>query len=119
MEEIKIILTGFSNDDLMSIAETLTSLNDSFTIGQIFTNDSDKNDIHSCYINNQELELICKNSAYLTLLKEGDFTHGISMDEFYNCNLFVMQVDEFNNISPNILSNNNILVVWFDTKYSD
>lgn len=119
MEEIKIMLIGFDIDAMMTIAETLNSIDDNLSIAKSFTNDPDANDIHKYYVNNQEIELICKNSAYLTLLKKDSYTYGISMDEFYNSSIFVLDIDEFNNISASILSNNNILVVWFDSKYSN
>jgi hypothetical protein len=55
-----------------------------------------------------------KNNAMLYCLSESEKSIGISMDEYYNTDIFCMSVEAFNNISESLLVN--ILVIWIDSK---
>ena len=44
-------------------------------------------------------------------------SYGVTIDEFYNSDIVVLDTLNFNTISDKILNNNDILIVWIDTKF--
>ena len=64
-----------------------------------------------------DMVIAYKNNAMLYCLSEAEKSIGISLDDYYNNDIFCMSVEAFNNISESLLMN--ILVVWIDSKSSN
>lgn len=66
------------------------------------------------YFDVNDMVIAFKNNAMLYCVTESENSMGISLDDFYNTDIFCMSVEAFNNISESLLLN--ILVIWIDSK---
>ena len=120
----KIFITGPHNSDKMNLARKLIEYNDSLSIGERFTNDMDykdkENEDYIYFLSTQSIDLTYKNNFMLFVNTNNFISTGITMDNYYNSDVFVMEMDEFNNISNNVfkLESTDIIVVWLDANYS-
>ena len=67
----------------------------------------------------KSIDLTYKNNFMLFVNTNNYISTVITMDTYYNSDIFVMEIDEFNNISDNIFKSesNDIIVVWIDSNY--
>lgn len=120
----KILIVGSSSIDKMKIAEHLVEYDDSLSIAFAFTSDinykqmkKDNNNLHIYYNDNEHINLDYKNNSLLYIHSSETESYGVTIDEFYNTDIVVIDTLNFNTISDKILNNNNILIVWIDTKF--
>lgn len=120
---MKIFITGPSNIDKLSIAKKLVEINDDLSIGSHFTNDIKYRDVtddeYVYYLSTQDVDLTYKNNFVLFVNTDNYISSGITMDSYYNNDVFTMSMCEFNNIS-NVIFNSestDIITVWLDTVY--
>ena len=115
-QECKIIIVSLPDIDKLSLAQRLVELNDSLSIGETFTtNVNDYNQgLYSQYINIETLVLSYKNNALFSVKTHEGISTGITIDEYYNNSIFMIDIDEFNMISDSNLGNN-IIIVWIDS----
>ena len=120
----KILIVGSSTIDKMKIAERLTEYDDSLKIAYTFTSDlnyqqmkKDNNNMHIYYNDNENINLDYKNNSLLYIYSSETSSYGVTIDEFYNSDIVVLDTLNFNTISDKILNNNDILIVWIDTKF--
>lgn len=122
MEKIFIITT--SKDKLKTaydIANYISSKYD-LDVAKTFTSNLD---IDICktvpeyftYFDVNDMIIAFKNNAMLYCLSEAEKSIGISLDEYYNNDIFCMTVEAFNNISESLLMN--MIVIWIDSKVSN
>ena len=108
--------------DKLTIAKALVERDDDLSIGSRFTNDNHYKNIvddeYIYYLSTQDIDLTYKNNFVLFVNTDKYISSGISMDAFYNNEIFCMSLCEFNNISDSIFNNqsNDIIVIWLDTK---
>jgi len=120
----KIFITGPSNIDKLSFAKKIVERDDDLSIGMHFTNDKDyegiTDDNYIYYLSTQDINLTYKNNFVLFVNIEDYVSSGITMDTFYNNDIFTMSLCEFNNISDVIFKNehNDIIVIWIDSNYT-
>lgn len=118
----KIFITGPHNIDKMSIAKELASMDDDLSIAKRFTNNHEYDNVNDEYIyfmSTQDIDLTYKNNFILFANTDNYISSGITMDSFYNDDIFVMSLDEFNNISDMIFkSSQDIIVIWIDGNYN-
>lgn len=120
---MKIFITGPSNIDKLSIAKRLVEINDDLSIGSHFTNDIQYRDVtddeYIYYLSTQDVDLTYKNNFVLFVNTDNYVSSGITMDSYYNNDVFTMSMCEFNNISNVIFNNENtdIITIWLDTVY--
>ena len=114
MQKFFIITTDPNNSDKYKLAEYLSGKYD-LDIAYSFTTDEDISNYKVQY-SIDEIVLAYRNNALLSCLSDtkNNIHQGITMDEFYNKNLFCMSMKEFANISESLL--NNCLVLWLDQK---
>ena len=118
----KIFITGPKNIDKLSLAKKIVERDDDLTIASRFTNDLQYKDVaddmYLYYLSTQDIDLTYKNNFVLFVNTDKYISSGITMDVFYNSDIFCMSMCEFNNISESIFNNesNDILVIWLDTK---
>lgn len=65
----------------------------------------------------EDIILSFKNNALLYCYVKDDITYGITIDEFYNKDIFCIPLEGFINIADNKL--NNSIIIWIDSKYSN
>ena len=120
----KIFITGPHTIDKLSIAKGLIEYNDNLSIGERFTNDIEykdsENDKYIYYLSTQSIDLTYKNNFMLFVNTNNYISTGITMDSYYNSDIFVMEMEEFNNISDNIFKSEStdIIVIWIDSNYN-
>ena len=123
MGDKKIFIVGSDNIDKLSLADTLIEKNDDLSIGSHFTNDKEYegsvNDNYIYYLSTQDIDLTYKNNFILFINTNNYISEGITLDTFYNNDIFIMSPQDFNNISGNIFKESyDILIVWLYTNYS-
>ena len=117
----KIFITGPHSIDKLKIAKLLVEKDDSLSICKKFTSDSSYKDITSedyiYYLESQEIDLAYKNNVILFVNTENYISTGVSMDNYYNSDICVLSIKDFNNISNTVFQSklNDILVIWIDS----
>jgi len=112
MQKFFIITTDPNNSDKYKLAEYLSGKYD-LDIAYSFTTDDDISNYKVQY-SIDEIVLAYRNNALLSCLSDtkNNIHQGITMDEFYNKNLFCMSMKEFANISESLLCN--CIIIWLD-----
>lgn len=117
---LKIFVTGDSSIDKLDIAKKIIKKNDDLSIAPKFTNDishKDKiGDDYIYYMDSVDVDLSYKNNAFLYAKTENYITTGITLDSFYNNDVFPISIYEFNTIADCILYSYDSLIIWVDTK---
>jgi len=116
----KILIVGSHyNIDKAKYASNIVAINDNMTISQYITNNKELVEQNGNYkfISTDDIEISLKNNSFMFLLTKDNALKGITLDMLYNNDIFILNIDEFNNIPENILGHNDILVIWLDTKY--
>lgn len=120
---MKIIITGLEEINKLQLAKHLVSINDEFSIASSFSTD-DKynkdiiNDKYIYYLNPLDVNLGFKNNSFLFVSTKNFISNGMIIDEYYNNNIIICNIENFNNISNKIFnSTEDILVIWLDTKF--
>lgn len=117
---LKIFIVGDESIDKLEIAKRLCEKNDDLSIAPKFTSDLSFKDInyndHLYYMDNTEVDLSYKNNAFLCINTHGYISTGITLDSFYNNDVFYLDINEFNSISDYILYSHDSLVIWVDSK---
>jgi len=118
---IKFLIVGENSIDKTKIVNLLMTNKDMFNVANYFsTNIEDSNKEYFYYLSNEELHICYKNNAILLVKTKLSDSIGITLDSFYENNLIFMNTEDFNNISNKIfLSNNELIVIWLDTKNHD
>ena len=116
----KIFITGSNKIDKLEYAKRIVSRNDDLSISQSFTNDEKYKDSvtddYIYYLDLKDIDLSYKNNAFLFINAKDNIYTGITFDSFYNEDIFCLDIKEFNSIPDYIFSQNDILVIWLDTK---
>lgn len=110
MQKIFIITSNNNSNDNYKLAEYISETY-GLDIANNFTTMEPAR--HFVKFSSDEVVLAYKNNALLYSFSKEDNHIGITMDEFYNKDVFCMNIDGFNNIAENRLEN--VLVIWLDT----
>lgn len=121
MEKIFIITTN--SDKLKTAFDVANYISSKYDL-DIAKTFSSNLDIDICkdvpeyftYFDVNDMVIAFKNNAMLYCLSEAEKSIGISLDEYYNNDIFCMTVEAFNNISESLLMN--MIVIWIDSKYT-
>ena len=115
---IKIIITGLNYIDKLPLANKLIEIDDNLSIGQEFTTNKFLYDDNSFgqYIDLETLSLSYKNNALFYVHTEDFMSNGLTLDEYYNNDIFCINIEDVNLISDSMIDDNT-LIVWLDTKY--
>lgn len=118
---IKFLIVGENSINKKKIVDILLTNDNMFTVAKYFsTNENDANNDYYYYMSNQELHICYKNNAILFIKTILSDSYGVTLDSFYENNVIFMNTEDFNNISNKIfLSNNELIIVWLDTKNHD
>ena len=117
---LKTFIVCLDKDKALSIAKDIVKANDELSIMPTFTTDIKYKDItnenYIYYLDVNTVNLSYKNNVLLYIKTDKYISTGITIDDFYNNDICVLTVEEFNIISEVIFKKHNILIVWVDTK---
>ena len=68
------------------------------------------------YLPTLEVNKAIKNNYVLYVLTNNYVSNGITIDNFYNNDIFILTYKEYNTISDLIFNKHNILTIWIDSK---
>ena len=119
---LKFLIVGENSINKEEIVDLLLMNKDIFNVAKVFTTNKEEveNSKYKYYLSTEELNICYKNNAILYIKTVLNNSQGITLESFYDNNLIFMNTEDFNNISNKIfLSNNELVVVWLDTKNHD
>ena len=115
----KVFIVCLDKDMALQVAKSIIYEDDNYTIAQTFTTDSDydnKNENYEVYLDANTVNLSYKNNSLLFIKTTKYISYGITIDEFYNNDICIMNIEEYNLIPENIFNKYDIVTVWIDTK---
>jgi len=118
---MKIFLVSIDKDPLFDIADNIYKLNDALSISPCFSTDTQFKDIvtyNTYFLDSETVRIAYKNNSLLCVVTDNYISSGITIDDFYNNDIFIMNMKEYNTIPKKIFDNYEILTVWIDTKNS-
>lgn len=116
---MKIFLVSINKESLFDIADNLYKLNDMLSISPCFSTDiqyKDELTYNTYYLDVETIRLSYKNNSLLCVVTDNYISTGITIDDFYNNDIFIMSIKEYNTIPNKIFNNHDIITVWIDTK---
>ncbi len=116
---LKIFIVCLNKQIALDVAKKIVMLNDDLSISPMFTTDSSKNtpnDNYEIYLDVNTVNLSYKNNSLLYIMTNKYISTGITIDDFYNNDLCIMNINEYNLISEHLFNKYDILTVWIDTK---
>jgi hypothetical protein len=118
---IKFLIVGENSIDKIPLIDLLLKNEGKFKVANIFsTNKEEAAQKYHTYITNQELNICHKNNVIVYVKTIVSDSYGITFDEYDESNILFMNTEDFNNISNRIfLSNDELVIVWLDTKNHD
>ena len=115
----KVFIVCLDKNKALNVAKEVIYKDDNYTIAQTFTTDNEydnNNDNYEMYLDANTVNLSYKNNSLLYIKTTKYISTGITIDEFYNNDICVMNIDEYNLISEHIFNKYDIITVWIDTK---
>lgn len=118
--DIKLIIIGIDTNKCIKLAQNIVKINDNLSISPKFsTNENYRNlnELMDYYLSINEIYLAYKNNALLYVHTDNNnISSGVTMDDFINNDITIIPIRDFNMISDKPLQENNILIVWVDSK---
>ena len=122
MMEEKILIVTLRDENKFDLAKRLSELDDSLTISPIFSSDISLKDSYKeniYYMSNDDVNLAFKNNALLYVMTDNYISTGITVDDFYNNDIIVATIEEFNNIPDKFFEKYSITTIWLDSRNHD
>lgn len=116
---LKIFIVCLNKDISLDIAKKLIHKDDELTIAPTFTTNKHKNELnenYETYLDVNTVNLAYKNNSLLFIKTIKYISSGITIDDFYNNDICIMDIEEFNLISEYLFNKYDILTVWIDSK---
>ena len=112
--DIKIIITGIDNDKIRTLANEIVNNDNTLTIAPTFTTNNDETSWRYL-IDTNTANLSYKNNSVFFIYTANYISTGVLLEDYYNNNIFITSVEEFNNISDMFFRNDNTLIIWLDS----
>lgn len=116
----KIFIIYHDDSTIIDLVNKIFEQSNEINISDKFTtNEKDvKNGIPYSYyyLNTLEVNKAIKNNYILYVLTDNYISTGITIDNFYNNDIFIMNYKEYNAISDVVFNKHNILTIWIDSK---
>lgn len=116
----KIFIVCLNKPLALEIAKAIIYKDDNYTICPMFTTDkaydNEINENYEIYLDVATVNLSYKNNSLLFIKTNKYISSGITIDDFYNNDICIMDINEYNLISENIFKKYDIITVWIDTK---
>ena len=118
----KVFIIYHNEDILNDVINTLYEMTSDLNVSNKFTTEKDnvvsRFPYSYYYINQLEINKALKNNSLLYVITNDYTSTGITIDDFYNYDIFCMHYKEYNAIPDSIFNKYNILTVWLDSKQS-
>ena len=114
----KIYIIGHSNIDVLSLGIALQSRDDSLTVSPRFTTNKDDVSEYKYFLDKETVNISYKNNAIITITTTDNESNGIIYDDYYNNDIFCLNLAEFNIMPDKLFSGDDeidVLVVWVDS----
>lgn len=117
----KLIILGPKNTNKIEVARSLIAANDNLEICPTFNSNIDfkgkMNDSFEYYMANNDVEMGFKNNAFIYVTTNSYASKGITISDYYNSDIIVMDFIDFNNISEATFKKiiTNCIIVMLDT----
>lgn len=116
----KIFIVCLDKDTALNIAKKIIYKDDNLTIAPMFITDkeysNDANEKYETHLDVNTVNLSYKNNSLLFIKTVKYVSSGITIDDFYNNDICIMNISEYNLIPENIFKKHNIITIWVDTK---
>lgn len=120
--DLKVFIVCLDKETALTIAKNMIAINDELSIVPTFTTDTlyknKLNDKYIYYLDVNVANLSYKNNALLYIKTKDYISSGITIDDFYNNDICILTIEEFNIISDIVFKKHNVLTVWVDSKSS-
>jgi len=105
LEDLVDMIFEASNE--INIANKFTTNNDDVKNGRPYS---------YYYLSTVELNKAIKNNYVLYVLTNNYISTGITIDDFYNNDIFILNYKEYNTIPDLVFNKHDILTIWIDSK---
>ena len=119
----KIFIVCLDKSKALNIAKKIVYKDDNYTIAPMFTTnkeydneDNEVNENYETYLDVHTANLAYKNNSLLFIKTIQYVSSGITIDDFYNNDICIMDINEYNLIAENIFNKYNIITIWVDSK---
>lgn len=116
----KIFIVCLDKSKALDIAKKIIYKDDNYTIAPMFITDkkfnNEVNENYEMYLDVNTVNLAYKNNSLLFIRTLQYISSGITIDDFYNNDICIMDINEYNIISENIFKKYDIITVWIDSK---
>lgn len=116
---LKVFIVCLDKSTSLKVAKDIVFKNDDISIAPIFTTDASRDIIdnsYETYLDANVVNLSYKNNSLLYIITNNYVSSGITIDDFYNNDICIMTINEYNLIPEVIFNKYNILTVWIDSK---
>jgi hypothetical protein len=117
---LKIFIVCSDRITGLNIAKRIIMKDDSYSIAPTFTTnkeyDNEINEEYITYMDVNTVNLSYKNNSLLYIKTNNYISSGITIDDFYNNDICIMNIYEYNLIPEVIFSKYDILTIWIDSK---
>ena len=117
---LKTFIVCLDKNKALDIAKNIIKVNDELSIIPRFTTNieykGEVNENYIYYLDVNTVNLSYKNNALLYIKTNNYISDGITIDDFYNNDICVLTIEEFNSIPEIVFKKYDILVIWVDTK---
>ena len=112
----KIFIIYHDEELISAYVEQLLLNNDFLTCAPKFSSDREEENNETYYMSPIDVNLAIKNNALLYVVTSNYVSRGITIDDFYNCDICLLHYSEYNIIPDVLFTKYNILTVWIDSK---
>ena len=105
----------YHDDDLINEVVNYINTNTDLQISDKFTSSPETTSGYY-FCSQQDINLSIKNNSLLYVVMNDYISSGITLDDFYNNDVFLLKYNEYNSIPDILFSKHNILTVWIDSK---
>ena len=115
----KVFIVYHNQNLVNKIIERINFINNDISISKKFITISEFNDASHYFLNQKEVGLALKNNSLLYVLTDEYISSGITIDDFYNCDIFLLSYKEYNAIADIIFTKYPVLTIWVDSKKNE
>jgi hypothetical protein len=116
----KVFIVCLDKSIALDIAKKIVIKDDNYAIAPMFTTDkefsNEVNENYETYLDVHTVNLSYKNNSLLFIKTAKYISSGITIDDFYNNDICIMDINEYNLIAENIFKKYDIVTIWVDTK---
>ena len=116
----KVFIVCLDKSIALDIAKKIVIKDDNYAIAPMFTTDkefsNEVNENYETYLDVHTVNLSYKNNSLLFIKTAKYISSGITIDDFYNNDICIMDINEYNLIPENIFKKYDIITVWIDSK---